>query len=50
LSKLTERQVKLIKERLARGESASKIADELGLGRSTIFDIKRGLTWRYVTI
>lgn len=47
-AKLTEDDVAGIRERLARGESQTSIADELGLAKSTISAIARWEHWRHL--
>lgn len=46
--KLTPKQVCLIKERLFDGESHAEIAEDYGVGRTTISQIARGATWKIV--
>ena len=46
---LTTKQVIQIYLRLLKGEKANKLAQEYGVHRSTIGDIKNGKTWREVT-
>ncbi len=45
---LNERQVRQIKKRLARGESATTIAKDYPTGRVTVTNIKLGNIWRHV--
>jgi len=47
-AKLTADAVRDIRVRLANGEQAPKIAASLGRGRQTIYDIRRGDSWKYV--
>lgn len=47
-AKLTEDKVRYIKQQLALGKSANKLAIELDVTRSAIGCIKRGLTWKHV--
>jgi group I intron endonuclease len=49
-AKLTISQVKVIKCRLRRGETAYFIAKSLGLHPSTIYKIKDGANWRGVRV
>lgn len=48
MSKLTERQVKKIKRRLAVGCRNVDLGKDFGVSRSTISDIKTGRSWRHV--
>jgi group I intron endonuclease len=48
-AKLSVVQVREIKRRLTAGESGVSLARELGLGQSTISDIKCGRRWRDVS-
>lgn len=47
-SKFTESQVRVIKQRLAAGESVRQIANDHGVTASAIDGIKRGTTWAWV--
>ncbi len=47
-TKLTERDVRAIKERLKEGGSQTDIAREFAVGPTAIHDIKVGRTWRGV--
>jgi hypothetical protein len=46
-SKLTENDVSNIKRRIAAGEKQSLLAEEFGVSRTTITEIKIGRTWSY---
>jgi hypothetical protein len=46
--KFTARDVERIRERIANGDSCSKIADDLGVRLHAILAIKSGKTWRSV--
>lgn len=48
VSKLTEANVAVIKARLARGERQALLAEEYGVARSTIGEIRRGANWTHV--
>ncbi len=45
---LTERKVRTIRKRLARGESQSAIAKSLGMCQGTVSRIATGKTWKHV--
>ena len=47
-SKLTEDDVRTIKDRLERGERQIDIANDFNVDKATIFKIKVGETWRRV--
>ena len=47
-AKLTEKIVQEIKRRLAKGESAKRLAQEYGVVRTAISEIKRGANWAWV--
>ena len=47
-NKLTERQVKIIKERLTNGESCAIICKDFGVHSTTIGKIKSGANWSWV--
>ncbi len=47
MSKLTERQVKIIKYRL-NALTTREVADAFSIGYNTIWDIRKGITWRHV--
>jgi len=47
-TKLTEEQVKEIKQRLAKNEPRRKIARDYGVSKSSIDCIKSGRTWKWV--
>jgi hypothetical protein len=47
-SKLSEKQARDIKQRLARGESGSELAKEFGLKQPTISNINTGTTWSWL--
>ena len=47
-SKLTETKVLDILERLDAGETQTSIADDYGVGKSTISRIARGVAWEHV--
>jgi hypothetical protein len=49
-TKLTEDQVKLIKCRLGKGETAKSIAQDFDISHYAIWDIRSGKTWDYVSI
>ena len=49
MNKITEDQAREIKVRLAAGESQPSLALAFGLHHASISDIKRGLTWAWVT-
>ncbi len=46
-AKLTERQVRLIKYRL-NALTTREIADSMSVSFHTVWDIRKGITWRYV--
>lgn len=46
--KLTEAQVKLIRHRLASGESGRALAREYGLNKRTIYRIRDGASWGWL--
>ena len=48
LAKLTELDVKVIKELLQNGESSASIARQFGVHRDTVGCIKRGKSWKHV--
>lgn len=48
-SKLTAEKVRLIRQRLARGETPVMIAPDFGVGRGTIRAIAEGRSWKHVT-
>ena len=48
MSKLNEDKVRVIKDRLKKGESQTVIANDLDLNRSTIYKIAHGKTWSHV--
>lgn len=45
-AKLTTFQVARIRERLKAGDKAPQIARELGVGRTTVYQIGKGQTWK----
>lgn len=47
-SKLTEDQVREIRHRLRRGYALGEIASDFGVCRTSIINIKKGITWRHV--
>jgi group I intron endonuclease len=47
-SVLTEKDIPLIRERLATGEATLSISKSYGVERSTINNIKRGKSWRHI--
>ncbi|WP_145270097.1 NUMOD4 domain-containing protein [Tautonia plasticadhaerens] len=47
-TKLSEADIPRIREKLAQGVSIGSLAIEHGVATSTIFDIKRGKSWRRV--
>lgn len=47
--KLTDVQVRDIKQRLANGERQASIAMEFGVGAMTVSDINTGRTWAHIT-
>lgn len=49
-SVLTEARVLIIKERLTRGDKVGVIARDEGVDSSTISNIRRGRTWKHITI
>ncbi len=49
-AKLTERQVKVIKRRLARGDQMSLIARDYAVTVQAIFNIKAGKVWAHVQL
>lgn len=49
-AKLTEDDVREIKKRLTAGELCSDLAKIYGVNPATIRDIKRGITWKHITI
>lgn len=49
LSKLTESDVLLIKDRLEKGERQSDIAKDFNITKQNVFAIKEGRTWSHVT-
>lgn len=48
-AKLTEDQVRFIKERLSIGVTCARLANDLGVEQSAISNIKRGKSWRHIT-
>ncbi len=46
--KLDAEQVKVIRKRLAKGESCGKIAEDYPVSRQTISLIKQGIIWAHV--
>lgn len=46
--KLTEEQVRKIKERLRNGESKASLARAFNIGQTAIFKIKAGITWKHI--
>lgn len=48
MSKLTERDIPAIRERIAAGESNAEIGDIFGVVPATIWAIKIGRTWNWV--
>lgn len=49
-SKLTERAVKEIRRRHARGESYASLARDFGVSRMTVTDAVVGHTWRHIPL
>jgi hypothetical protein len=49
-AKLTTEKVILARQRLAAGETCTAIAKDFGVSLHTIFDLKRGRSWRHVGI
>lgn len=49
-SKITSEIAREIKTLLASGNPASKIADSLAISRDIVYDIKRGKTWKHISI
>lgn len=49
-SKLSEKEVRKIKQMLRNGVSGNKIANQYGVVRGTIYAIKHGKTWRHIEI
>ncbi|AIW03523.1 HNH endonuclease [Bacillus phage Moonbeam] len=47
-SKLTAEKVKVIKDRLHKGEPITSIAEDYGVHRETVGAIKRGISWKHV--
>jgi len=47
-AKLTERDIPVIRERLAAGDSHREIAKTFGISRSAVTNVNRGLFWRHV--
>lgn len=47
-AKLTEPEVRAIKERLLAGESPATLAREFGVSRTTVSGIKRGDSWNHL--
>lgn len=47
-NKLTERTVRLIRKRLARGDRQVDIAADLGVAQPTVSRVKRGECWAWV--
>ena len=48
-AKLTESIVRVIKKQLANGVTIKKVAEQHGVARATVSDIKHGRTWVHVT-
>lgn len=48
VTKLTEDDVRVIRKRLAAGETLSAIAQDYGVAHTAIYKIKAGLRWRHV--
>lgn len=48
-SKLTEKEVRKMKNRLEKGERVQNIARELGVDQKTVRDIRDGVTWKHVS-
>jgi hypothetical protein len=46
--RLTETDVRVIRQRLAAGEKGTRLAREYGLGVQTLYDIKERRTWSHV--
>lgn len=49
-SKLNEELVKIVKQRLLKGDKITHIAKDLNVSITTIFDIKNGNTWKNVIL
>jgi hypothetical protein len=49
-SKVTEEQVRAIKKRLAKGETAKSIAQDFPISHYAIWDIRSGKTWGHVSV
>lgn len=49
-AKLTEKEVVEIKKAIRSGKPLLVIAQQFGIGRSTVYEIKAGRRWRHVTI
>tara|TARA_R110000851_G_scaffold47990_5_gene116333 strand:+ start:76 stop:537 length:462 start_codon:yes stop_codon:yes gene_type:complete len=47
---LTEEDVYIIKEKLAKGENHREIAKTYGVAKSTITSINQGLSWKHIII
>lgn len=47
-SKLTSKQVSLIRKRISMGESSKAVATDLGIKVCTVHDAFRGRTWKHV--
>jgi len=47
-SKITEAQARRVLERLAAGDTVSRIAKDLGVSRAAIYSIKNGTTWAWM--
>lgn len=47
-AKLTEKQVLLVRERFAAGETQSALARELGVTQHSVWAIVRGVTWKHL--
>jgi group I intron endonuclease len=45
---LTDKDIPLIRRRLATGETASSICKDYGVERTTINNIKRGVSWKHI--
>lgn len=48
-ARLTEIQVREVREMLAKGYTQKRIAQQYGVARSTIGEIKRGASWEWLT-
>jgi len=47
-AKLTEQDIPTILNHLRKGETMKKVAEDFGVGRSTIYSIWHGLKWKHV--